>query len=110
MRIQLHSRGPHVSSDLGRHTLRRLRFALGRFSGRVRDVAVQFRDPNGPRGGVDAHCQVRVALDSGDLVVVDELAADPFVAVGRAADRVRRVVGERLERFRDRRRRGDSAA
>jgi len=109
MRIHLHSRGPHVSSDLGRHTMRRLRFALGRFTGRIRHVAVQFDDPNGPRGGVDAQCQVRVGLDHGELVVVDELAPDPFVAVGRAADRVRRVVGERLERIRDKRRRGSAA-
>lgn len=109
MRIQLHAHGPHVSSDLGRHTTRRIRFALGRFRDRVRGVAVRFSDPNGPRGGVDAQCQVRVSLATGEVVIVDELAADPFVAVGRAADRVRRVVAEKIDRVRTRRRRGSAA-
>ncbi|QDU84184.1 hypothetical protein Pla163_12890 [Planctomycetes bacterium Pla163] len=104
MRIHLHSRGSRVSSDLGQHATRRLRFALDRFADRIRGVVVQFRDPNGPRGGVDALCQVRVALTNGDVLVVEQLSEDPFLAVGRAADRMRRTVRDRIERRRERRR------
>jgi putative sigma-54 modulation protein len=104
MRIHLHSRGPRVSSDLGLHATRRLRFALDRFADRIRSVVVQFRDPNGPRGGVDALCQLRVSLTNGEVLVVEQLSEDPFLAVGRAADRMRRTVRDRIERRRERRR------
>lgn len=104
MRIHLHSRGLRLSDDLSQHATRRIRFALERAAYRIRAVVVQFRDPNGPRGGIDALCQVRVSLTNGDVLVVEQLSEDPFLAVGRAADRMRRMVRDRIERRRERRR------
>ena len=53
MQIQLRSRGSSVTDAMRTWTERRVLFALGQFSGRVRTVRVTLTDENGPRGGVE---------------------------------------------------------
>jgi putative sigma-54 modulation protein len=80
---------------------RRLRFALGRFQGRIAGVRVRFHDINGPRGGVDQACQVSVRLGRPSaLVVIEERDVDVHAALARAADRAARAVGRLVEQAR----------
>ena len=62
MRMQVEIRGMGVtrSDALWAHVERRARFALGRFADRVVRVKIQLADVNGPRGGVDKRCRVRL--------------------------------------------------
>lgn len=71
----------------------RLEFALGRFTGRVRSLRVTLKDLNGPRGGHDKHCRIAIRLDRpGRLIVIEDLDAEPEVAISRAAERAARAV------------------
>jgi ribosome-associated translation inhibitor RaiA len=82
---------------------RRIGFALGRFSSRVKTVTVRLDDANGPRGGADKTCQIAVALAAprGEVpVVVEEVHGDLYAAISLAATRVGRVVGREIERAR----------
>jgi len=71
----------------------RLEFALGRFTGRVRSLRVTLKDLNGPRGGVDKHCQIAIRLERpARVIVIEDLDAEPEAAISRAAERAARTV------------------
>jgi hypothetical protein len=79
-----------------------VRTQLGRklenFAQHIERVSVRFEDANGPRGGVDAICRVKVVLRALPSVVVEERAATPLIAFGRAAAGVGRTVRRTLRR------------
>ncbi len=87
-------------SDLAAFSQRRLRLALGPFRRRVRHVAAILRDLNGPRGGVDKGCTVRVHLEPSDLLVVESRADSAHAAIADAARRAGAAAGRRLHRRR----------
>lgn len=96
-------RGRHIelTAPLLAHVERRLRFALSRFGQKIRLVAVQLTDLNGPRGGLDKQCRVRVALSPSGRVMAEAIDADLPTAIDRAADRLERSVTRELERRRE---------
>lgn len=99
--MQLEVRGRHLvmTPALREHVARRLRFALGRVAARLHRVSVRVDDVNGPRGGVDKRCQVRLVLP-GRTITIDELDRDLYVAIDRAAERAGRAAERTLERLR----------
>lgn len=100
MTIDVRSRPFELTPALGGHVERRLRFALGRFSTRVETVRVRVEDANGPRGGIDKACRLRVRLRGAAPVRVEETDADVYVAIDRAALRLARGVARELDRRR----------
>lgn len=103
MTIDLRCRPFELTPALAGHVERRLRFALSRFAGRVQAVSVRLTDDNGPRGGVDKACRLRVHLRGAGLVRVEELDSDLYAAVDRAVARLARGVSRALQRRDDRR-------
>jgi len=99
MRFDVRGRNLSVTAALRDHVIKRLRFALERVAPRLRRVAVQVADMNGPRGGVDKRCYVRVVLP-GRTITINELDRDLYVAIDRAAERAGRAVERTLERLR----------
>jgi putative sigma-54 modulation protein len=95
-----------VAADLASHVERRLRFALARFSGRIRRANVFLADQNGPRGGVDKTCRIVVRLSEGGDVVAEVSDVDWVIAVDRAATRVGHSTSRELARRRAGRRAG----
>jgi len=91
---------------------RRVLFALNRFAPRVRAVRIVLCDINGPRGGKDAACLVRVTGADGWTVTVSDVNFDPGRALAHAVGRAGRAVARQVERLRDARapRRGRGAA
>lgn len=82
------------------HSLRR---KLGTLALRVRRAQMSLRDVNGPRGGVDKTCRIRLSLaGGGDLCVAGE-AAGWYEAVTIAAMNARTAVARRRGRVRSRR-------
>jgi ribosome-associated translation inhibitor RaiA len=89
-------------SDAVRHaTERRMAFALGRFGARISAVTVWLSDADGPRRGADKVCRVQVALASGQTVRIEDVDADLYAAIARAADRAGRATARVLARRRD---------
>ena len=104
MRIETLTHGVELTPALEEHIDRRLRFALTRFGGQLRQVHLTLADVNGPRGGKDIHCKIRVDLDGRSDLVVREVQADPFAAVARAAERTSHALSRGMDRIHDRRR------
>ena len=96
---------------LSEHAERRLRFALTRHTDRIRRVVVRLGDANGPRGGLDKFCRIRVYLSDAPVAVVEDIGCDLYVVIDRATDRMGRVVVTQLCRSRAswRQGRGDAA-
>ena len=97
MKLQVHSKGIHVTKELHRFIEKRLRYALNRFGERARKVRVSLTDINGPRGGEDIRCRV-LAHVGGRTLAIDETQSEPFAAVSHAAERIGRTVARRIDR------------
>ncbi|MFO0817809.1 MAG: hypothetical protein U1A77_07705 [Pirellulales bacterium] len=75
-----------------------------RFASHVRRVSLVISDQNGPRGGNDTRCILRVTLEGLPEVVVEETRETVEQAVGMALARAARAVAravERRRRYRD---------
>lgn len=103
MSTNIQARGFELTDGLREYTARRLRFALGWASHRLGQISVRLSDENGPRGGVDKCCRIRIEFPGAQNVVIEDTEADIYVAIDRAADRAGRLVARRLERQRDHR-------
>ncbi|CAN5923974.1 hypothetical protein BH11MYX4_BH11MYX4_06220 [soil metagenome] len=90
--------GLDVTDDLRRSIRSRMGAKLGKFAGRIERLSVRFEDANGPRGGVDTVCRVKVALSGLDSVVFESVGRDVADAASLAAAGVERAVRRALGR------------
>jgi len=101
MRIDIQALGFSLTAPLLDHTKRRLRFALTRASDRIKRVEVRLGDTNGPRGGTDKFCRMQVYIEHAPPVLIEDVGADLYAVIDRAAARAGRNVAKRLERRRE---------
>lgn len=94
MRVSIHA--PQATAEVADRTIDRVRAALERYGQFIREASIRLTDENGPRGGVDQSCVVRVALRGAPDVTVRERGDQPLAAVSAAMKRVRRAVSERI--------------
>jgi ribosome-associated translation inhibitor RaiA len=91
--------GVALSNDDHVDIRRKLGMKLGKFSWSIERVTVRARDANGPRGGVDQECTVKVVLSGLPSVIVRRRHAAMHLAIDEALDAVeqavRRSVGRR---------------
>ncbi len=104
MEIGIRARGFGLTAGLRQRVLHRLRFAFAAIAHRVRGVDVCLADDNGPRGGADKRCRVRVVVPGAPAVVIEDVEPDLYAAIDRAVDRAGRTAARRLDRGRDERR------
>jgi putative sigma-54 modulation protein len=98
MQLQLVSQGFSITSALRDYLERRLRFALSTSRGQISEVAVRFRDLNGPRGGRDMMCQVAVGIVGSPAVIIKEVREDMYTAIDLAVKRAAYRVMDLLAR------------
>ena len=98
MHPDIQARGFTLTEALRQHCERRLRFALGPASNRLRHLSVRLSDVNGPRGGVDKRCVIRATAAGMPPVVIAHYETDIYAAIDRAAERLSRSLTRRLQR------------
>jgi hypothetical protein len=76
----------------------RLGRRLARYALHVQRVTVRFEDVNGPRGGIDVACRVKIVLDGLPSIVVEKRAPQAIDAVVPAAEAVRSALRRTLQR------------
>jgi hypothetical protein len=79
---------------------RRLGEKLGRHASSIERVSVRLRDVNGPRGGVDVRCRIKVVLSDLPSIVVQKQAAAFRPALTGALAGAERAVRRALQRRR----------
>jgi len=70
----------------------------GRFEDRIRLVIVRLLDVNGPRGGIDKQCRIKLELIPSGNLVIHEASADLAAAIDRGADRIGHAISRKLHR------------
>jgi CBS domain-containing protein len=79
---------------------RKLGAKLGKFADSIERVSVRVKDVNGPRGGVDQVCSIKVVLSDFPSVVFEAQHKSVDAAVGAAITGTERAVRRRLQRSR----------
>jgi ribosome-associated translation inhibitor RaiA len=94
--------GVRLDEDDRAHIRRKLGEKLGKHQRSIERVTVRVRDVNGPRGGVDVLCRIKVVLSGLPSVVVEHRAASFRAALSNALAGVERAVRRTVQRRRRR--------
>lgn len=102
LRTPAHVRVIGVELDEEDRTLIRQKLGakLGKFAASIERVTVRMTDANGPRGGVDHVCNVKVVLSGLPSVVVERRDASPHVVIDLALRATEQAVRRTLSRRR----------
>ena len=92
--------GLSLDADDRAYIRRRLGEKLGKHAETIERVTVRLEDVNGPRGGVDQACRIKVVLSGLPSVVVEHTAASLKPALTGAVTSVERAVRRALQRRR----------
>jgi len=84
---------------------RKLQRMVEKFGSAIERTSVRLEDVNGPRGGIDKRCQVKIVLRGLHSVYVDERDSSVQAAMDRALGRANRAVRQALQRRLQRRNR-----
>jgi putative sigma-54 modulation protein len=103
MELSIKTHGLDLSDALKAYTERRLRFSLGGFVTQLDGVEVRLGDINGPRGGIDKTCAIKVILRRFGVVFARAAGHDVYSTVDDAAARIRAAVSRTVSRRRARR-------
>jgi hypothetical protein len=96
----IRANGVSLDEDDRVYIRRRLGEKLGKYASSIERVTVRVRDVNGPRGGVDLQCRVKVVLSGLPSIVVEHQAAVLKPALTRALTGVERAVRQTVQRRR----------
>ena len=92
--------GVRVDPEGRAYIRRKLRSRLAKFGASIERVSVRMEDLNGPRGGVDQVCRIKVVISGHPSVVFENRGATLEAAVDGALDGVERAVRRRVQRTR----------
>jgi hypothetical protein len=92
--------GVELSDDNSALIRRRLGMKLGKFATSIERVTVRVCDTNGPRGGVDQVCNVKVVLSGLPSVVIERRDVALHAAIDGALRATEQAVGRRVGRRR----------
>lgn len=79
---------------------RKLGMKLGKFASAIERITVRLSDTNGPKGGQDQICQIKVVLSGLPSIVVEDRASALQGAIARAMTATERAVRRNLQRRR----------
>lgn len=90
MQVQIVTQN-HPLGDWNReHLQNRLRRSLARFVHRIESVTVSFEDVNGPRGGIDIQCRIRLLMFPRGEINVSAVGKSAYLAMHNAIQRAKR--------------------
>jgi len=92
--------GVDVGADGRAYIRRKLGMKLGKFASSVERVSVRLEDINGPRGGLDQICRIKVVLSGLPSVVFEQRDATRAAAIDGALTGAERAVRRSLQRRR----------
>jgi ribosome-associated translation inhibitor RaiA len=92
--------GANLDKDKRLQVRQKLNRKIGKFARAIERVSVRVNDINGPRGGIDQVCRIKVVLSNLSSVVVEAKDASLDVAIGRALAGTERAVRRSLQRRR----------
>lgn len=98
--VHIRSVGDELGPDDQLYIRRKLGTRLGKFASSIERVSVRTQDVNGPRGGIDRVCRIKVAMSGLPSVVFESRDATVNAAVDEALVGVERAVRRAVQRRR----------
>jgi ribosome-associated translation inhibitor RaiA len=92
--------GVRLDDEHREYVRRKLGAKLAKFSRAIERVTVRVSDMNGPRGGVDQVCRVKVVLTGLPSVLVERRSTDARVAIDSAIRGIEQAVRRAVDRRR----------
>jgi len=92
--------GVELNQDDRAYIRQRLGMKLGKYAPSIERVTVRVEDVNGPRGGVDHLCRIKVVLTGLPSVVFQSQAVSVEAAINGALTGVERAVRRSVQRRR----------
>jgi len=80
---------------------RRASMKFSRFADAIRELHITVVDINGPKGGLDTRCRLRLLTTNGNHIIIEETAGKVKDAITGACDRATRKVSRVLARNSD---------
>jgi ribosome-associated translation inhibitor RaiA len=96
--VHIRATGLPIDSADRAYVRRKLAVKLGKFGRAVERVSVRIDDVNGPRGGVDKVCTIKVVLAGTPSVVVAQHDTSLKAALDAAMQRAERTVRRAVQR------------
>jgi len=96
--LAVRTSGVSASKELSALARTKLGAKLGKYAPLIERVTVRFTDLNGPRGGIDTSCQVKVVLSGLDSIVFEARAGEANEALSLAVRGTERAVRRGLGR------------
>jgi putative sigma-54 modulation protein len=97
MIIDTRAIGFALTEPIARYVEMRIVSALGPFARNVMKVAVQLKDINALRGGIDKRCRIVVAVRRHGVEVTQATHSDLYAAIDEAATQIRRSVSRSIK-------------
>lgn len=101
MDVNVLDRNVGITSGQREHIDRCLQFAFDRFGSHIRGIDISLTDVNGPKGGDDVQCRMKVVLEGKREIVVEGKGISVEAITAETADRAALAVSRRLDRLRD---------
>jgi len=98
MQIDIQALDFSLTDALRERVQRRIGFAFGGRDENIQRVEIRLSDINGPKGGEDMCCHIRVMLNHMPEIVIKDIQSDLYIAIDRAVDRAGRSVNRQLSR------------
>ncbi len=99
MLIKIHARGFALPDDVKQHTDAKVRLVLGLYFDKIRRVDVFLTDVNGPKGGEDMVCKMKVEANGHSSIVVQKKAVNIREAIDICAHGIKRSAARRFDRI-----------
>ncbi len=96
--LAIRTTGIAISDAIREHIQRKLTAKLGALAKRIERISVRIEDLNGPKGGVDKVCRVKVVLVGLPSVIHESSARDVRSAIDLAAGGIDRTLRRELDR------------
>lgn len=104
MEIKIRNNNLPISHFLTKHIEDNLKVALDRFSSSIKSINVSLKDQNGPKGGNDKTCLVKVSLRQKGEVFITSSSNNLYSLVYKLTERLKYLISRKLKRNRNSRR------
>lgn len=106
MHIDIQARDFSLTDALRDYAENRLRYTLTSTHSYIQKIVMRLSDINGPRGGADKRCHIKVVLTAYPDVVIEDVESDMYAAINRASHRAGRSVVRKINRMQTLHRKG----
>lgn len=98
MRITINDKQKILGNQAIQKTEEKVSAAFSKFGHHILSIEITVEDINGPRGGVDQECRIRINMRKSDDIVASIKDASLSQAISRCVDRAQRSVIRKIQR------------